>query len=608
MERAAKQNGAVKVEAPAPARKSGPREKESALHDRFGNQGVLALLRAKRAQPTVATGAPAAQAMADRGVGGTASPLPFRDRIQESFGHHDVSGIEAYTGGAATEANAAFGARAYTNGGAIAFGGSPDLHTAAHEAAHVVQQRAGVHLKDGFGRAGDAHERNADAIADGVVRGESVEPMLDKYKAQASAGSGSERGVQFSLISTTAVAGAGDFRINMITQNAATPTANAGFDGWIQFTPTKGAPNSNTIGLWQIFQLVNVGGAAPGADTNVASVSPAASPRGALGQPGARTAANPATGVQGGFMTDVQHQISAPGTAVSPRFTFEPAAAGTTGTVGAQPGPPGRGTGGSFSAAGITPGYKRSDDPSDIKSTSLYDTPGFSQGADFEFQTVARGEDTQNNYGTIFWGFGTRNTGPGGAAVVVNEHSSVAGGATATFGEAIERHRDFYVHEPVTIYFEFDHDNITAAEEAKITGLAGYLTRNPAVQMTLDGFADVIGPGAYNVDLSQRRVRSVQRNIAGHFPTATVVISGGAPAGGHGISTAATDATSQQPAGTSDQPGASAAVGGNQNREANRQFNRRVVITFSHPAGTGPAAPGGVGNPAPAAPPVPAAP
>ena len=88
---------------------------------------------------------------------------------------------------------------------------------------------------------------------------------------------------------------------------------------------------------------------------------------------------------------------------------------------------------------------------------------------------------------------------------------------------------------------------------------------------------------------------------------ANTVVPGHANAGGHGESTDATTApASETPAGTGDQ-GGNAANGADQTREANRQFNRRVTITFSHPAGTGPAAPGGVGNPAPAAPAGPAA-
>lgn len=127
--------------------------------------------------------------------------------------------------------------------------------------------------------------------------------------------------------------------------------------------------------------------------------------------------------------------------------------------------------------------------------------------------------------------------------------------------------------------------------------------------MTLDGFADILGDANYNIGLSERRVRSVRTALTTAHPTVTAaqtvsnaVVPGRGPTGGHGESTGATDATSEVPAGTGDQ-GGNAATGRDQNREANRQFNRRVTITFSHPAGTGPAAPGGVGNPAPAAPP-----
>ncbi|MBC7974712.1 MAG: DUF4157 domain-containing protein, partial [Myxococcales bacterium] len=100
-------------------------------------------------------------AAAAEGVRGSGQPLPFRDQIQASFGRHDISGIRAHIGEEAAAAGKAIGARAYASGQNIAFAGPPDLHTAAHEAAHVVQQRGGVQLKGGIGEAGDAHERNA---------------------------------------------------------------------------------------------------------------------------------------------------------------------------------------------------------------------------------------------------------------------------------------------------------------------------------------------------------------------------------------------------------------------------------------------------------------
>src|SRR5262249_23052070 len=66
-------------------------------------------------------------------------------------------------------------------GNAVAFDGAPDLHTAAHEAAHVVQQRGGVQLKGGVNEAGDEHEQHANQVADRVVAGSSAEDLLDRY-------------------------------------------------------------------------------------------------------------------------------------------------------------------------------------------------------------------------------------------------------------------------------------------------------------------------------------------------------------------------------------------------------------------------------------------
>jgi hypothetical protein len=119
-------------------------------------------------------------AAADAGLSGKSESLPFMDAIQKSFGNHDVSGVRAHTGSEAAAANQQMGATAYAKGNDVAFGGAPDLHTTAHEAAHVVQQRAGVSLKGGVGESGDAYERHADAVADTVVRGGNAEGLLNE--------------------------------------------------------------------------------------------------------------------------------------------------------------------------------------------------------------------------------------------------------------------------------------------------------------------------------------------------------------------------------------------------------------------------------------------
>ena len=127
--------------------------------------------------------APSGAVVQQAAVVGTADaggPLPFRAQIQKSFGKHDVSAVKAHTGSAATQASQAMGAKAFATGNSVAFAGSPDLHTAAHEAAHVVQQKQGVSLKGGVGKAGDVYEKQADAVADAVVAGRSAEPLLSR--------------------------------------------------------------------------------------------------------------------------------------------------------------------------------------------------------------------------------------------------------------------------------------------------------------------------------------------------------------------------------------------------------------------------------------------
>lgn len=126
---------------------------------------------------------------AQHGTSGSGGSLPHLDRIQRSFGRHDVSGVRAHTDEAAAEGARAMGAEAFADGEHVAFGGAPSLHTAAHEAAHVVQQRGGVQLKGGVGEAGDRYEQHANAVADLVVQGKSAESLLDGY-----AGAGGARG------------------------------------------------------------------------------------------------------------------------------------------------------------------------------------------------------------------------------------------------------------------------------------------------------------------------------------------------------------------------------------------------------------------------------
>jgi Domain of unknown function (DUF4157) len=136
------------------------------------------------------------QETASNGVRGTGGSLPHGDTIQQAFGRHDVSGVSAHVGGASAAACDSLGANAYATGTSVAFKGAPSLHTAAHEAAHVVQQRAGVHLEGGVGKAGDQAEQHADAVADSVVQGKSAESLLDQMAPSTGSSAASGAAVQ----------------------------------------------------------------------------------------------------------------------------------------------------------------------------------------------------------------------------------------------------------------------------------------------------------------------------------------------------------------------------------------------------------------------------
>lgn len=172
-----------------------------ALQRAVGNRAVRALLRAaddspdravvqRRISPSViarSTDASpeAIHEAAGRGLLTPATRIPYADRIQRAFGRHAIIDAPAHVGDAATASATAMNAAAYTSRGHVVFAGTPDLRTAAHEAAHIVQQAAGVHVPWGVGRAGDSYEAHADAVAERVVAGQSAEAMLDHVAPRA---------------------------------------------------------------------------------------------------------------------------------------------------------------------------------------------------------------------------------------------------------------------------------------------------------------------------------------------------------------------------------------------------------------------------------------
>ena len=130
-----------------------------------------------------------ASEIASQGTRGGGGSLPHLDRIQSSFGHHDVTGVSSHTGASAQSASDALGASAFASGNSVGFDSvTPSLHTSAHEATHVVQQRSGVQLKAETGEVGDRYERHADAVADVVVSGGNAAPLLDQMASPEASG------------------------------------------------------------------------------------------------------------------------------------------------------------------------------------------------------------------------------------------------------------------------------------------------------------------------------------------------------------------------------------------------------------------------------------
>ena len=113
------------------------------------------------------------------GFAGSTMDLPYRSEMEAGFGR-SFSGVQAYGGGAAAEANTAMNAQAYTVGQSVAFKDSnPDKAVVAHELAHTVQQGdAGPVQTWSEGKDGDAYETEADDAAATVLAGGVASPQL----------------------------------------------------------------------------------------------------------------------------------------------------------------------------------------------------------------------------------------------------------------------------------------------------------------------------------------------------------------------------------------------------------------------------------------------
>lgn len=215
------------------------------------------------------------RAIARAGVSGSGTRLPHEGMIQRSFGAYDVSKVQAHVGGDAQKATAKMGAEAYAVGESVAFNSAPDLATAAHEAAHVVQQRKGVQLSSGVGREGDAYEKQADKVADTVVKGGNAEPLLAGPGSTSTADSkvqlrGARRGPRNSNYRNNPRIGRGGVRYGRggrgtrTQQQIRPPGGGKGGRRFGRSIPTRGGGSMDLTGVDAVTGLTGTTGALPG--------------------------------------------------------------------------------------------------------------------------------------------------------------------------------------------------------------------------------------------------------------------------------------------------------------------------------------------------------
>ena len=109
-----------------------------------------------------------------------------RGVMEPRFGH-DFSEVRVHTDAKAAESARDLNASAYTVGSNIVFGAGqflPETQTGRHllsyELTHVAQQRRSpVPVARGVSVPSDSHERQAGAVADALMRGGNIAPLLD---------------------------------------------------------------------------------------------------------------------------------------------------------------------------------------------------------------------------------------------------------------------------------------------------------------------------------------------------------------------------------------------------------------------------------------------
>jgi hypothetical protein len=141
--------------------------------------------RAPAASPGAADAEAARRIETARAAAAKPLPTPVKARLEHGFGQK-LDSVRVHTGPAARAAASAIGARAYTEGNRITLGhgeSEHDLHLMAHEATHVVQNRAAVPQAPAARRShaetGEIRRAEAEPAVAGPIRRFGIDTVLD---------------------------------------------------------------------------------------------------------------------------------------------------------------------------------------------------------------------------------------------------------------------------------------------------------------------------------------------------------------------------------------------------------------------------------------------
>ena len=267
--------------------------------------------------------------------------------------------------------------------------------------------------------------------------------------------------------------------------------ARPGMEGHIDFDPDPAGPYSAEIGLIQAVRFERRGATAGAGGGSGAVGFPATeSERDVLATTGSQ-------GEQQGWHVDTTYSDPAKteGSQTSPSYPQ---------SVG-------------FNPTHNEHGFLRS--PTDHAPARLYDYPGGPPDIKFDFETVAKGMDSQSVYGGIHWGFEIV------AGVPQSEYAFAQDTTSAEFDISLQRFRAFFTHEPTIVYFDTNVAVPAAGEDAKLDEAMTWLTEFSDAHVEIEGFADETGPAGPNVGLSQRRAQSVAAALTSRGLTAARIDS-----------------------------------------------------------------------------------